>query len=358
MQQDISLNERQKDILQAVVNTHIMTASAVGSRTVAKKMGFRLSPASIRNVMADLEEMGYVRQPHTSAGRVPTDGGYRVYVDGLMGIYELALEELSSIDELLEPGVGEIEELMGLATRLLSLLTRYTAVVQTPKVETETVKHLELISLSGEKLLIILITNLGEVRKRLVSKPAEWVEEEIDRLSGFLNKEFESLSFPSARSLLESYKKGTSEAANARLIRLAVEILEGFFSDEAPREVFLGGMENIFSQPEFQDLERLRPLLRILDEKRQLNELLETFLTGESVPGVAIRIGSENPVDDIRNCSIIVSPYISGGRTLGVVGVIGPTRMQYARTSSLVAVIAQKIGHILTLLSGGEVNER
>jgi heat-inducible transcriptional repressor len=353
MKQDAPLTERQKDILQAVVNTHITTASAVGSRTVAKKMAFRLSPASIRNVMADLEDMGYVRQPHTSAGRVPTDIGYRVYVNDLMDIYKLALDELNSIEELLEPGVGEVEELMGLASHLLSLLSQYTAVVQTPKAETETIKHVELISLSADKLLVILVTNLGEVRKRLMVKSTVPVDEDTEKLAAFLNQKFCALSFEAARSLLESYRNSSAPAENA-LTTFAVEAMEGLFTDEAPREVYLGGMENIFSQPEFQDVERLRPVLRVLDQKRQLNQLLEKLFLEDMTPSVCIRIGSENPVDDIRNCSIIASPYRIGGKMMGAVCVIGPTRMQYARASSLVAVIANKLGHVLSILSGGE----
>lgn len=354
MKQDKSLNERQKDILQAVVNTYITTASAVGSRTVAKKMDFRLSPASIRNVMADLEEMGYVRQPHTSAGRVPTDVGYRVYVNDLMDIYELAFEEATRIETLLEPEVGEVEELMEMACRLLSLLTRYTAVVQSPKVETETIKRVELISLSTEKILVILVTSLGAVRKRAVNRPAGLAVEDIEKLSAFLNTEFGSLSFASARSLLDSYAEAAGREIENALIQPARRIMEELLLDEVPREVFLGGMENILSQPEFQNFEQLRPVLRVLDEKRQLNELLEDFVAGEMPPRICVRIGSENPVDDIRNCSIIASPYSIGGRTMGVVGVIGPTRMQYARTSSLVAVIADTLGHTLTILGGGE----
>ncbi|RJP23537.1 MAG: heat-inducible transcription repressor HrcA [Candidatus Abyssobacteria bacterium SURF_5] len=353
MKQDASLNDRQKDVLQAVVTTHIMTASAVGSRTVAKKMGFKLSPASIRNVMADLEEQGYVRQPHTSAGRVPTDVGYRVYVDDLMDIYELALDELLRIEESLGPGVVGLEELMGLACRLLSFLTQYTAVVQTPKVETETIRHVEIVSLTSEKILTILVTNLGEVRKRVFSRPARLADEEIEKLSAYLNREFCSLSFAGARSHLESYHKLSSASEDYLLSQLAIEVMAGLFFDETPREVFLVGMENIFSQPEFQDVERLRPLLKVLDEKKQLNELFETFLCGEMTPGVYIRIGRENPVDGITSCSVIASPYHIGGRTMGAIGVIGPTRMHYARASSLVAVVADKLGHILTVLSGG-----
>jgi heat-inducible transcriptional repressor len=354
MKQDSPLNERQKDILQAVVTTHITTASAVGSRTVAKKMGYRLSPASIRNVMSDLEELGYVRQPHTSAGRVPTDVGYRVYVDDLMGIHELASEELDSIRELLGPDVGEVEELMALACRLLSLLSNYTAVIQTPNVETEVIKHVELLSFSAEKLLVILVTNLGEVRKRVMPKPPALAHDDIEKLSAFVNLKFVSLSFSAARSLLESFQRLEIESAENALAAFAAEVMQDLFIEENPRELILGGMENIFSQPEFQDLGQLRPLLRMLDEKRRLNELLESFYEEDMAPSVCIRIGSENPVADVRNCSIIASPYCIGGRSMGAVAVIGPTRMQYARASSLVAVVANELGHILTIISGGD----
>ena len=353
MNQDVSLTERQQRILQAVVKTHITTAEAVGSRTVAKRMGFKLSPATVRNVMADLEEMGYVRQPHTSAGRVPTDSGYRVYVDTLMEIYEVDPEEQQRIEELYRPKVKEIEELMELSSGLLSILTHYIAVVQTPKIELETIKHVELVPLFPEKMLIVLVTSIGDVRKRVAVLPQGMTEADVKQLTVFLNEKLYDLSFVAARSLLDWFND-PANPLDEKLAQFAVKIMGEILGEAEPRGVYLDGMGKIFEQPEFRNVEQLRPVLRVLDEKRQLNDLLEWCLSGNEITGVCIRIGSENPLDDVRNCSIVVSPYRVCGRPTGAIGVIGPTRMEYSRASSLVAFVADKLGQVLTLLSGGE----
>lgn len=354
MKADTPLTERQRDILQAIINTYIMTASAVGSRTVAKKMEYKLSPASIRNVMSDLEEMGYVRQPHTSAGRVPTDSGYRFYVDALMETHEVDLEEQRRIEKFYRSKIKEIEEFMEVSSKLLSILTQYTAVVQRPKVDTETIKHVQLVPLSPETVLVILVTNLGDLRKRVADLPLGMTDSGVEQLATFLNDKLYALSFAGARSLLGSFDDRSAESLDERLAVLALKILKEILVEEKPREVYLDGVGKIFDQPEFKDLERLRPLLRVFDEKSRLNELLEYCVSEDKVTDVCIRIGSENPLDDVRNCSIVVSPYRIGGRTTGAIGVIGPTRMQYSRTSSLVAFVANKLGSVLTELSGGE----
>ncbi|UCD57055.1 MAG: heat-inducible transcription repressor HrcA [Candidatus Hydrogenedentota bacterium] len=352
MKQGTVLTERHKDILQAIINTHIATAEAVGSRTVAKKMGFSLSPASIRNVMADLEEMGYVRQPHTSAGRVPTDSGYRLYVDVLMEIGEVQQEERRQIEQLYRARIEQVEDLMELSSRLLSILTHYTAVVQTPKMDTETIKHVEVVPLSSGKVLVMLVTNVGNVRKNVTILPRGITDSEIEQIAAFLNEKLYSLSFAAARSLLGSYDDSDNRL-EGRLAGLALRVL-GVLAESEAREVYLDGRENIFDQPEFSDLERLRPVLRVFDEKSRLNELLECCMPEDEITEVCIRIGSENPLYDVRGCSIVASPYRVGGCTTGAIGVIGPTRMQYSRASSLVAFVANKLSLVLTELSGGE----
>ncbi len=354
MKHETPLTERQRDVLQAIINTYIITASAVGSRTVAKKMEYKLSPASIRNVMADLEEMGYVRQPHTSAGRVPTDSGYRFYVDALMETHEVDPDEQRRIEKFYRSKIKQIEDFMELSSKLLSFLTDYTAVVQTPRMDAETIKHVELVPLSPETVLVILVTNLGDLRKRAAALPVGTTDSEIERLTTFLNDKLYALSFAGARSLLVSFDDRSADPLDEKLAGLALKMLEETLVEEKSRGVYLDGVGKIFDQPEFRDLERLRPVLRVLDEKSRLNELLEDCVSEDEVADVCIRIGSENPLDDVRNCSIVVSPYRIGGRTTGAVGVIGPTRMEYSRTSSLVAFVAGKLGNVLTQLSGGE----
>jgi len=346
------LTHRQEDILQTIVNTHIKTAAAVGSRTVAKTIDYALSPASVRNVMADLEEMGYVRQPHTSAGRIPTETGYRHYVDALMETYEVELEERRRIDELCRARIRCIEELLDLTSRLLSSATRYTAVVQTPATDMETIRRVELVPLSAGKVVAVLVTSTGDVRKHVAVLREDITDLEIERIAAFLNDRLCSLTFAEASAVMDSLSAadcpGGDEMADAA--RLTMD--EALSADD-DREVFLDGVENIFEQPEFKDLSRVRPVLKVFDERKALNELLEWRVPTGGTADVCIRIGSENLFDGVRTCSVVVAPYRVDGRTRGAVGVIGPTRMQYSRASSLVAFVADTLGHVLTEIRGG-----
>ncbi len=351
MSQKGILTDRQGVILQTIVNTYIMTAEAVGSRTVAESIGFILSPASVRNVMADLEAMGYVSQPHTSAGRVPTETGYRLYVNVLMEKQEIEREKQQWVEELYHSRIKEIEEILELSTKLLSILSHYTALVQTPALDVETIKRVNVVSLSPEKLVVILVSSNGSIRKRITILPQRISDSEIEALNSFLNEKICRLSFIEARALMESLE-ASSVLVDAKLADLARTVLEEMLVEDE-REILLDGRENIFDQPEFSDPNRLRPVIRVLDEKKQLNDLLECCMPEDETSDICIRIGSENRIDDARDCSIIASPYRIAGRTRGAIGVIGPTRMQYSRASSVVGFVADRLGHVLTEVCGG-----
>jgi heat-inducible transcriptional repressor len=347
-----TLTSRQADILQAIVNTHIKTAEAVGSRTISRKMGSKLSPASVRNVMADLEEMGFVRQPHTSAGRIPTETGYRQYVDSLMETEEVALDERRRIEEFYRARIRRIEELMELTTKLLSAATHYTAVVQTPVADAETIKRVELVPIASGRVVAIIVTNTAEVRKHIAELPEGTSDHEVERLAGFLNGKLQSLTFAGAKKFLGSLD-GLGCPGGEDMAELAKRLMESALSEGDSRSVFLDGIEYIFDQPEFNELSRVRPVLKLLDEKSLLNELLEYCIDDDEMSDVNIRIGPENSLDGVRGCSVVVSPYRVGGKTKGAIGVIGPTRMQYSRACSLVAFVAGRLSHVLTEMSGG-----
>jgi len=302
--------------------------------------------------MADLEEMGYVSQPHTSAGRIPTDSGYRLYVDALMETAEVDLEEQNQIERFYRSRIRQIEDLMELSSRLLSAFTNYPAVVQTLMVGTETIKRMELVPLLSEKVLVVVVTSVGNVKKQVAILPHGVTDSEINRIAAFLNDKLYGLSFIAARSVLGSFYD-SSDPLDEKLAGLALKILEETLVEDKSRGVYLDGKENIFDQPEFRDFERLRPVLRVLDEREQLNELLESCMPQEGNPDVCVRIGSENPLDDARGCSIVASPYRIGSRTTGALGVIGPTRMWYSRATSFVAFVADRLGRALTEMSGG-----
>lgn len=352
MNQAIPLTRRQEDIFQTIVKTHITTAEAVGSRTVAKKIGYVLSPASVRNVMADLEEMGYVRRPHSSAGRIPTEIGYRLYVNDLMEMHEVEPEQQFWIERLYQSRVKQIEELFDLSTKLLAMATHYTAVVQTPAAATETIRRVDMVPLDARKVVAVIVTHTGEVRKRISMLPEGTTDSEIKRVAAFANEKLCSLTFSEARALLNS-PQDQACPEDEELAGLAMVLLEEVLSEDEVRDVLLDGVENIFDQPEFADINRLRPVLSVFDKKRRLNELLEYCIPENETANVCIRIGSENPFDDVRSCSIVASPYRVDGRTCGVIAVVGPTRMEYSRACSLVAFVAERLGGVLTEMCGG-----
>jgi heat-inducible transcriptional repressor len=315
-------------------------------------MGYALSPASIRNVMADLEEMGYVCQPHISAGRVPTESGYRHYVDALMEIYEVELAEQRRIDELYRARMERIEKILQLTARLLSKATHYTAVVQTPAAGAETIERVELVPLTSGQVVAIVVTNTGAVRKQVAQLREGTTDHEIERIAAFLNEKLYSLTLAEASALMDSLDRSNCPGGDsmADMARRAMD--EALFETD-DRDVFLDGVENIFDQPEFRELNSVRPVLRVFDEKRNLNELLQFCVPKGDMDEVHIRIGSENPLDGVKSCSVVASPYLVDGCARGVVGVIGPTRMQYSRACSLVAFVAERLGCVLTEMCGG-----
>ena len=352
MNESTCLSHRQENILQSIVNTHIRTAEAVGSRAIAKTMDYALSPASVRNVMADLEDMGYVCRPHISAGRIPTETGYRHYVDALMEIYKVESEEQHRINELYRARMERIEKILELTARLLSSATHYTAVVQTPAADAETIERVELVPLSSGKVVAIIVTSAGAVRKRVAPMREGTTDLEIQHIAAFLNENLYSLTFAQASALMDSFDESSCPGGDG-MAYTARQAMDEALSEANDRDVFLDGVGNIFDQPEFRELNSVRPVLRVFDEKRNLNELLEYCVPSDKVDEVHIRIGSENPLDGVKSCSIVASPYCVDGRTRGVVGVIGPTRMQYSRASSFVAFVAERLGCVLTEMCGG-----
>ena len=346
------LSRRQEQILQSIVNTHIRTAETVGSRTVAKTMDNALSPASIRNVMADLEDMGYVCQPHRSAGRIPTEAGYRHYVDALMETYEVELVERRRFDDMYLSRLRRIEEILDLTTRALSTATHYTAVVQRPASSAETIERVSLVPLTSGKVVAVIVTNTGDVRKRVAELREDVSDIEIERVAAFLNDRLRSLTFYEASELLDSTNESNCPGGGDMADMARRTMNEALCEDEGP-DVFLNGVENIFDQPEFKDLSSVRPVLKVFDEKRGLNELLACAAPADDAKSAHIRIGSENPLDGVKSCSVVASSYHVDGRASGGVGVIGPTRMRYSRTSSLVTFVAERVGRVLTEICGG-----
>lgn len=338
------LNERQRTVLKAVIQNYISTAEPVGSRSISRRYLSYLSPATIRNTMADLEEMGFLSQPHTSAGRVPTDKGYRFYVDTLMERRRLTKAEEWRIEARIRPRRGEFDELMREISRTLSAISSYTAVVLAPKPAQNTFKRIEFIHLSQNRSLVVLVAESGLVHHKAIAIDEILTQEELDRISRYLNDMLQGLTLREVRERL-LHEMAQEKAQFDQLVRRALELGVKGVEGEGEAEVYIGGAVNMAKQPEFADVEKVREIFAAFEEKAKLVKILDQCLMTE---GFKIIIGNENQIREMRDLSIVASPYHSGGSALGAIGVVGPTRMEYARMVALVEFTAKLVSLLLT----------
>ncbi|MDI6816070.1 MAG: heat-inducible transcriptional repressor HrcA [Actinomycetota bacterium] len=337
------LDARKKAILYVAVQEYILTAEPVSSQKLVEKYQLGVSSATVRNELATLEALGYLHQPHTSAGRIPTDMGYRYYVDGITDKPGLTHQEENSIVKLFSSINMEMEELMKETTHILSNVTSYIAVALAPSFKKSMLKHIDLVSLSPRHVLVVLITDKGQVLKRTVSM--EPYSGEIGEIERFLNEKLQGLDSIGISALRDTLILPDPDASRtaSTLINAILDIIE---SDERER-VFLSGTAGIYGQPEFEELSKVHSLLNAIEQGYRLMQWLEDSVMTRKV---LVRIGSENTDDDMRGCSIITSNYQLDSETRGTLGIIGPTRMNYSRAISVVELISDKLSKALVEL--------
>ena len=340
------LDAREREILRSVVRAHIMTGAPVGSRAIAQGIGMDLSPATIRAIMAELEARGMLVQPHTSAGRVPTDAAYRLYVDRLMDPHRVAPAHLQAIDDALLRR-QEISELLEEASRQLSRFSHHVGVVLAPEFRRIVVEHLEFVRLDPRRAVAVLVDRSGVVHNRILAIEESLTQEELDRIGRYLTEQFGGRTLAQMREELLA-RISEDRAAYDRLRATGHELGRRIVDSDAgdAPDVFVEGASNLIGTSDFADLEHVKVLMRTLEEKSRLVELLSRLVEGE---GVQVVIGRENPLPDLASCSVIASTYRAGERVLGTVGIVGPMRMEYARAIALVDHLA----HVLTSLLSG-----
>ena len=340
------LDERTRNILMAVIHSFIHTGEPVGSRTISKRFDFGLSPATIRNIMSDLEELGFLEQPHTSAGRMPTDQGYRFYVDNLRDIEVLSAEESALISQRYAPYHGEVDEVMTATSRLLSEISRYAGVVL--HIFSITIfKRIEFVKIRGRQVLAIFVMESGMVHNKLIMLDEEMTQEELYQISNYLNQEFSGQPLRMIRQHVLD-RMAEEKAQYDKLAQQALSVGAKTFGEtsEDESDIYLGGTSNIMDQPEFaSNLDQMKELFKAFEEKNRLISLLDKCL---DEPGVHVIIGSETPFKDIRECSFVTHTYSYDNRTLGVLGVVGPKRMVYPRIMAIVDHTANIVSKILT----------
>lgn len=336
-----------------------MTGEPVGSRTISDRFAHAAgwSAATIRNVMGELEEAGLVEQPHTSAGRVPTDKGYRFYVDHMLGESRLSKADLASINAMLgtsqfEGGMAAPDRLMEKTSHLLSALSENVGIVVSPSLADNRLQHIEFTHLSDNRILVVLVSASNIIYNKIIRIDDELNQEELDRTARYLNTEFSGKSLVAIRAeILEMMReeKALYDKLLMNAMLLCNRSLEG--EEASTGEVYVDGASNILGKPEFAHAERMRELFRMFEEKSRLIKILNECVARDQVfPGdVHVVIGREHPTPSMQNCALITAPYrIGSGQVLGTVGVVGPMRIEYARMMSVVNHVARLIERMLS----------
>ena len=335
------LDARAAELLKLLIERHVHDGLPVGSRTLARAFSVELSPATIRNVMADLEEFGFVSSPHTSAGRVPTALGYRYFVDTLLAPEQLSEAEQARIAEELVPGGKSPADLVQATSNLLSRLSAMAGVVTVPRRNVAVLRRIEFMPLSGGRVLAILVVNQREVQNRVLDMGRDYSAAELERYSNVFNETFAGRDLLSLRRTLLEDLSETQKRVNQLLSEAVVLAERALGAQQDAEDYVLAGGTNLLAFQELGDVNRLRNLFEALDRKRDLLELFDQCL---SASGMQIFIGGESGYRVLDECSVVTAPYFVDGQVAGVLGVIGPTRMAYPRIIPLVAEAARALG--------------
>lgn len=339
----VPLEERSGKILQAIIAEYITTAEPVGSRTLARKKGISLSAASIRNVMSDLTEWGYITQPHVSAGRIPTDLGYRFFVDTVVEPRGSGEQDREAITSIIHTAGLDIREVLRRSCAALAGLSKQAGVVAAAAVEEQRFKTIEFIKVSEERILVVLVSSSGYIQSKIIFDESRTNQETLERYSRMLTDMLKDLDLRQARERIEQelrHDMTQVDAMLAKVLRLGHVIL----SQDDSRDVFIEGQSNILEEPEFTQIAILKSVLATFEEKSNLLKILDQTLDAQ---GVQILIGSEHGVDEIESCSIIAYPIRTKTSRVGSIAVIGPKRMHYQKIVNLVETTARVVTQVL-----------
>jgi heat-inducible transcriptional repressor len=335
---DLDLDPRAREVLREIVMQHISSGEPIGSRTLAKCGKFQLSPASLRNVMADLEELGFLAQPHTSAGRVPTDRGYRFFINHLMKSRALTPREREAIDEGVS-GASEIDDVLHHASSLLSRLSDQVGLVFMPTLLQFAIRSMDFIAVAENKIMCVIVGTNGVVVNKVIETRFLFTRDELEKIGRYISVEFVGLTLDAIRRRLirmTELERAHHDAMMQKTISLGIDAVNAPFE----HDLYVEGASSILNKPEYSDAVSLRKTFLALQEKEKLVDLLETCLSEE---GLQILIGSESDFTQVHNFSIVARRYGSTSAPLGMVGIIGPMRMEYARMAPLVDYLSRAL---------------
>ncbi|WP_432830243.1 heat-inducible transcriptional repressor HrcA [Dactylosporangium sp. CA-092794] len=337
----MALDERKLEVLRAIVEDYVATQEPVGSKALVERHNLRVSPATVRNDMAVLEEEGYIRQPHTSAGRVPTDAGYRLFVDKLSRVKPLSQAERRAIERFLI-GAVDLDDVVHRTVRLLAQLTRQVAVVQYPSLSRASVRHFELVPISTTRLMVVMIAETGRVEQRLVDLPRPILSDDVTELRRLINDKLVGKRLADTPPLVLALVEEAAADLRPPMTALSTVLLETLV-ERSEERIALAGTANLARGGLLDFQGSLRPILEALEE-----EVILLKLFGEVEPSITrVRIGDENEIEDLRTASIVATGYGPGSMVVGGMGVLGPTRMDYPGNIATVRAVARYVGDLL-----------
>lgn len=337
----MALDARKMRILQAIIDDYVLTAAPVGSRTVSKQGDINLSSATIRNEMSNLTEMGYLEQPHTSSGRIPSSRAYRLYVNNIMRKARLTRDEINYIRSHYSKRLDEVDDVVRQTALVLSNITQYTSMVLSPQLRSVRLKYIHIVPIGANKALAIIVTDAGITREAVIRVPQGIKQDELERIGKVLTKRFENcrLEDITLKRLPELYTElGENKDFFDELLHSLAK------SVDVGRAVELYGTTNILNYPEYSDVDRAKSLLHVIESK----DLLYSLLTDATNVEFSIKIGDENEAEQFHDCSVVTATYRIGDASIGSFGVIGPTRMNYSRVVSLMSLIGNSFSEVLT----------
>lgn len=339
---DPTLDQRAKLLLKTLVERYIAEGQPVGSRSLSRQSGLELSPATIRNVMADLEEMGFVASPHTSAGRIPTARGYRLFVDSLLTVQTIEQNELRALEHQLQP--DDPKRVINAASQLLSGLTHFAGIVVAPRKDGTKIRQIEFVSLSDTRVLLIIVTTTGDVQNRILLTKRAYSSSELTQAANYLNQHCVGLGLT---DMLDRLRKELTELRADMSELMSAAILAGEEAiEKQDADYVISGERNLLEVDELSsNMSRMRELFRMFEQKSSLMQLLDT---SNRADGVQIFIGGESGITTLDECSVITAPYEVDGQLVGTVGVIGPTRMAYDRVIPIVDITARLLSSALS----------
>ena len=342
MKDAVPLDARARQLLRTLIARHIRDGAPVGSQTLAEHAGLKVSPATVRNILADLEELGLLASPHTSAGRIPTAQGYRVFVDSLLQCQPLPASEMQQLRS--ELAGSDTRQLLGSASELLSAMSRFVGVVAAPKPDTLVFRYIDFVTLAPDRVLAILVLHDGSVQNRVLELRRGFEPAVLEQVANYLNAHFAGLPLPQIRRKLLAELRQARDEMQAMLSQ-AVELAEHAFAPaEAGGDLLVAGQTRLMGTQGISDVERLRELFEAFARKRDILQLLERTLHAQ---GVKIFIGEETGIAPLEDVTLVAAPYGRDGEVLGVLGVIGPTRMAYERVIPVVQATAEAVGEAI-----------